>query len=500
MVGGRSESTGPRPDQSLTGIRNLIEVEADREVQRGCDDLIKSWTAENVLAKQDLSTGCGTTTKVIGWIVLVIITLVLLYLKMSPVFTDPTIWDTNEDAPDEVKNTRQTNRGTCASIIVALIFGLLNGYVDATGEVDPSTSTALFGMLLGGSIGYLADIGLGSDTGLRVFQEEGKRAGWKYMFRAGWKYMFGKVATGSFIRYQLTILFDTFVSLILFKPLFEWMLTMPFFKCPGYSSVANAILSTIISSVTFDAYTNQTRFLWAYPDVNSKSKSSWIKGSTMLLATTIMSLVFLGTNTIIGYNPHKIASGLGSNLDTVALHDCYRDGGGLNSPKVKLVIVLVLLAMLTMMSANYFDTIEPRIGKKIKYVPVEELVGDEHAMVLDEFKRLADREKSDTEQHDTNDADVVEGFAAGEDEKAREHRDDVMSGLAVPVFEKDESILTVPEVQSRSRRGVMVFVVIILLACFGTYATSKHTSAWSKYLTPAFISGLLISMCLPALS
>lgn len=349
-----------------------------------CENFIQDWQDKHEVP--DYSKGCTATTQTLGFVILGIVIFGGLYaLMMKPLINreELGLLETNVDAEDNVKNVRQAARGGIASILVSMSFGAINGMVDATGSVDPSTSTALFGMLLGGTIGYLADAGFGSDEGLRIYQNDG--------FVPLWKYIFGRLKSGQFVRYQLTILFDTFISLILFKPIFENMLTWPFFKCPGRSSIANAVLSALIASVTFNAYANQTRFLWAYPDVNAKSKATWIRGSTMMLATAILAVVFLGTNTVIGYNPAKITHGTlaGKQLDVPKLHKCFQDSGGINSPKVKLIIVMSVMAMLTAMSAQFYDVIEPRIARRLIFVSPDELTGDEAVIPLTQFADLA---------------------------------------------------------------------------------------------------------------
>ena len=65
-------------------------------------------------------------------------------------------------------------------------------------------------MCFGGTLGFLMDNTIGSDTGFAVFSERGK-------FQA-WKYALGMMSTGAYMRYTLTVLLDLFISLIIFKP------------------------------------------------------------------------------------------------------------------------------------------------------------------------------------------------------------------------------------------------------------------------------------------
>ena len=57
-----------------------------------------------------------------------------------------------------------------ASIVQALTFsGTINTSLDKIGKIDPSTSTVLIGMLLGNTFGFLLDLMLASDEGLREY-------------------------------------------------------------------------------------------------------------------------------------------------------------------------------------------------------------------------------------------------------------------------------------------------------------------------------------------
>ena len=102
-----------------------------------------------------------------------------------------------------------------------------------------------------------------------------------------------------------------------------------FFGCDDSTkAIANGVVSSIISMITFNAYANQTRFLWAYPD---KGQENVISTPVILLAATILSILFLISNT---------------------------GEGGINSPNMKLVIVyttllsMSLLYMMGYMSPN----------------------------------------------------------------------------------------------------------------------------------------------------
>lgn len=56
-----------------------------------------------------------------------------------------------------------------------------------------------------------------------------------------------------------------------------------------------SIVQSIVAMVTFQAYTNQTRFLWAYPDPTTDAKYL-IPTGTILLSSALASAIFIRAN------------------------------------------------------------------------------------------------------------------------------------------------------------------------------------------------------------
>lgn len=256
-----------------------------------------------------------------------------LYVMVSTMM-DAASTNTDPTSPDRAKIKRQQARGTVASIIVSLTFGILNFLVDLFGDINPATSTALVGMVFGGTLGFLMDNALGSDEGFKLGVEVGP-------FRA-WRYALGLMTTGAYMRYTLTVLLDMFVSLIIFKPLYAFFLSLPYLRCND--ALANGFASTAIGLTTFQAYANVTRFAWAYPATNSQTKKSWIRGSTMQVIASVASVVFLAGNTQAELTPDEF---------------------GINHPKVKLWVVLGSMCLIWGLST--MDEMEPKLD--IEVVP-----------------------------------------------------------------------------------------------------------------------------------
>merc|ERR1711981_1155587 len=79
----------------------------------------------------------------------------------------------------------------------------------------------------------------------------------------------------------------------------------------------------MISFITFQVYTNMTRFQWAYPSGAEDPSNQWISGSTMVLATTTMNMVYLLSETRMQIGER-----------------------GINEPSTKLLVTIVTFCLL----------------------------------------------------------------------------------------------------------------------------------------------------------
>lgn len=285
--------------------------------------------------------GCNVA-KPQGVSILIILVLASL-LYMMCMFKDDTIWSVDKESTDEQKVYRQGQRGMIASFISVVIFGIVNGLVDSVGNVDAGTSTAAFGAILGGTFGFLADMMMGSEDGWSIT---------KNSVVEGVDYATGSLATPKFARYFVTVLIDLLVSQLIFMFAYPVAIKLPFL-CK-YKSVANAVVSALIGIVTFNAYANQTRFLWAYPD-STTDKSTWIKPAVIQLALAILSVVWLA------------APPVGD--DGQPLADPY-NASGVSHPYMKLGIVAVSMIILTTM--HYTGAMEAQPLKNKELVKVDE--------------------------------------------------------------------------------------------------------------------------------
>jgi len=200
-----------------------------------------------------------------------------------------TIQDPTDPMSAAITRSRNKQRGMAASLVSAASFSLsVNGALDKFGLIDPSTSTVFIGMTLGGTWGFVLDNMFGSDEGFREYL---------WSTRGGMAYAMGSLYTERYGRYIVTILFDMFFTVILFKLLYSRLVHAAGFTVKGREWIANGFTSALISVVTFKVYANMTRFEWAYPSGTEDVREQWISGQTMLLATVIMNMVYLITET-----------------------------------------------------------------------------------------------------------------------------------------------------------------------------------------------------------
>ena len=182
-----------------------------------------------------------------------------VYMLYS-IYSDKKNWETSSTSPVSEIEKRTLNRGTLVSILSAIILSVVGG-VMASMSVPENMIVTNYGFLLGPVIGYMLDMGLGTDDGYSKFSDMGE---WV-------PFVFASLITSNFLRYIVTVLLDLFIS----DPIQDVMRSqiLPVrdeLKADGgYSAIVAdnvpAILQSIVGFITFSAYTNQTRFNWAYP-------------------------------------------------------------------------------------------------------------------------------------------------------------------------------------------------------------------------------------------
>ena len=183
---------------------------------------------------------------------------------------------------------REAIRGQFASVASALLLNVIGAIMLKSG-VPENLVVLNYGFILGPVIGYMFDMWFGKEQGLE-YTAKGE-------VKNVLKYVFGSIASPQFFRYIITVILDLFISDPLMTVIKKTTLGIrnSFSKKKDFYSQFLSInfaslLQSIVGVVTFNAYTNQTRFNWAYPDENSKDH---ISKDLILLITAVASVVYL---------------------------------------------------------------------------------------------------------------------------------------------------------------------------------------------------------------
>jgi len=213
-------------------------------------------------------------------------------------------WKTNSSADDAEILRRESARGLFVSILIAILLNIVGAFMFHI-RVKEGLVITNYGFILGPVIQFILDQAIASD------------AGFKDAFTsAGIAYAFSSLIDGNFMRYIITVFLDLFIS----NPLQDILKRQA--KSIGIIDFLNkkdenkgntlqkldnfvainfpSLLQSVVGMVTFNAYTNQTRFGWAYP-AETLDRELRIPPGTIMLSTAIAGLLYLNFYTIMDY-------------------------------------------------------------------------------------------------------------------------------------------------------------------------------------------------------
>ena len=233
-----------------------------------------------------------------------IIGAIYLLITLSPMNKE--YWST--EGADEI---RESKRGTFLSVISAIFMNII-GIALVNIGVPENLIITNYGFVLGPIIGYMLDTGLGTDGGLKQTKKG---------FLHGASYVFGKLMSFEFIRYISTVFLDMFIS----NPILD-ILQMQVSESGILDSMSKSthsasfydkflvknfpsIAQSIVGFITFESYTNQTRFAWAYPNKKLPKKDR-IQSSTIMIGTAVAAVAFLSYYKLYGMIKNEVSSNL----------------------------------------------------------------------------------------------------------------------------------------------------------------------------------------------
>ncbi len=194
-------------------------------------------------------------------------------------------------------NLREYSRGTMVSVILALTTvatQLMMKYVGYS-KTDIFIN---YGFVLIPAISFMLDMGIGKDAGWRYFNQTASNP--NANMTLGWLTVISKFWSPDFFRYSITVLLDLFIS----NPLLEAItkvINVPKFAKMSFTdrmlSNTSIFVQSIVNLITFNSYTNQTRFNWAYS--SETDNPNRINTGALMTICGVASALFLSTKSVV---------------------------------------------------------------------------------------------------------------------------------------------------------------------------------------------------------
>lgn len=204
---------------------------------------------------------------------------------------NPNTWLHGAGIDGEERERATQFRGALTSLTSSFTFGLVVMSLNSRAYVDQLSSVALMSLLLGNVIGFVADVAFASDLGTTDVQTAKDNS---LAMRRG----FASLVGTDFARYLVTMLLDLFLSSILVDRVLVSMMSTPtssssalkrFVNCNPGKSLFPTLISVMVSTITFYAYTNATRFLFAIrPSRFPRTPDEYAKRTTQTAAYATM--------------------------------------------------------------------------------------------------------------------------------------------------------------------------------------------------------------------
>lgn len=214
---------------------------------------------------------------------------IIIREKAFELSIDNKLEENKDIASQDELNRRELQRGTVVSISSAFLLNFV-GALMTRGGVPDGYIILNYGFILGPVLGYMFDIMFATKAGLEKTKENPFN---------GFENAIENLANRKFYKYIVTVLLDMFISNPLQDALKLWL--QPITKGITNNKLQigqlvkqnfSSFLQSVVGILTFQAYTNDTRFLWAYLDKQPKLSTNSITDSTIMLALTISGVLF----------------------------------------------------------------------------------------------------------------------------------------------------------------------------------------------------------------
>jgi hypothetical protein len=283
---------------------------------------------------------------------------------------------------DNEKITRTKNRGSIISVLLmsSAIFQAIFKSLGASSIM----LLLLYGFIMASVIGFLGDQGFGTDEGFSLNEISRESFDDPESFKAKLagvgatlKFMFGTLSTNKFWKYIITVFLDMFISSpiqSIILAVFNSNLEVLNNTIPILPNLLGTLLNFIIKNfdnvlqsfvgfITFLAYTNDTRFKWAYPG-DDISPDLLISTPVIKLSTAIAGIIYLIGTISADFN---IMEGITFKVGTSLVDRLDR----------KTFFVLTLIGLLTVGSMNKNSFLE-KSNNKYYVKPIFDISNDDY--------------------------------------------------------------------------------------------------------------------------
>lgn len=220
-----------------------------------------------------------------------LIPLALLYMGvvLYQARMNPAVMSTDPKASDADKTYRQQMRGTISSLAASVV-SMAGGVALLAQGASPSLVNVNYNTVFANVIGYMADKTITTDEAL-ASTRRGVGSWLSYIGRS--------MATADFLRYTVSLMLDLMISQPVIEALRVVLLGTVTALAAGngydrfLAANADSLITALVATVLFNAYSNQVKVGWAYPDATYPA-SQRLMGNQVFLTVAVAGAMFLG--------------------------------------------------------------------------------------------------------------------------------------------------------------------------------------------------------------
>ena len=126
---------------------------------------------------------CSSASRTALLVILVVLMIGMVSYKLVSTALLPDTWVCEGGTPADIQK-RSAARGSLTSLVGSLTLGLLATCIDMYADVNLITSATLMSLIYGNVVGYIMDVAIGSDSGLKILKEEGGHSSLRFAIKS----------------------------------------------------------------------------------------------------------------------------------------------------------------------------------------------------------------------------------------------------------------------------------------------------------------------------